>query len=663
MPPANTPTHHIIISSLLIGLLIGVIWLYWPGLNSSFIFDDIPNLDTMGLHQNLGLWRDIALYLLQGDSGPTGRPISLLSFYLNDSAWKGANADDFKYTNLMLHALNGVLIFWLSIILSSKISIPTPRRHWLALAATALWLLHPMQVNTVLYVVQRMTELSTLFILTGLLCYLHGRQQLCNNLKQGWWWLILGGGLSLVLAVLGKENGVLLVVYILATEHFLLRPFSAPAPAGFRKGLTIFVWVPFLLLLAYLVKTGISENAYAARPFTLVERLLTEARVLWEYIGDILLPKPGKFSLFHDDFIISQGLLNPSSTLFAVIGLLLLLAVAFLLYRRLTVASFAIIWFLGGHLLESTTIPLELYFEHRNYLPLYGPLFAVAYYGINTENSLPILQKTLPALLLAYICLLISVTNFGVQQWTNPVQMVAGWLQNHPHSQRTLETLDVLIGEHINPSTRKKLLEELKASSQQTNTSSYTVLRDALLACQGGTLTSNQLQDTAEQLKATGFVAATPKVFADLASTWLDKHCEAVTANEMLAFTDNLSNMKNLQYGGMLLVLHTWQAEIQARQGNLDATIHHLEAAYALSPSVDNLLQQANYLGSAGLYQEAIKKLQQAKTGLCRDRHSCLILKIRQPELDTMLGFLQEQSKQQKANNHAQVVDYLTRQE
>ncbi len=192
-------TNNLLTASLFIIILLVTIALYWPGLNSPFIFDDMPNLNPIGKYSDLGTWRDMILFILQGDSGPTGRPVSLASFYLDDSSWKGASATDFKYTNLMIHLLNGVLIFWVSLKTAAYLNFSDTHKHLFALLAAALWLLHPIQINTVLYVVQRMTQLSTLFILTGILCYLHGRELLQKKPKKAWLWLIGGGGLSLLL--------------------------------------------------------------------------------------------------------------------------------------------------------------------------------------------------------------------------------------------------------------------------------------------------------------------------------------------------------------------------------------------------------------------------------------------------------------------------------
>lgn len=646
--------------ALLVILLFVTFSLYQQGLQSPFIFDDIPNLSPLGQRHYLGFWHDVGLFLLQGDSGPTGRPLSLLSFYLNDIAWNGASVSSFKYTNVMLHLLNGVLIFWLGL----KLLVYTPAKsqyeqYAIALFACGLWLLHPIQINTVLYVVQRMTELSSLFILVGLLCYLQGRKELTHSPKLAWFWLIIGYGLSLSLSLLSKETGILLVVYILVIEYTLIKPFSYKNHNKNSLSLTGFLWLPFLALIAYLVNTGLNPNNYLSRPFSVSERLMSEARVVWDYLNSIFLPNPGKSTLFHDDFIVSTSWTDPVSTLPAVIGILGILIIAFLLRYKQPIISFALLWFLGGHLLESTTIPLELYFEHRNYLPLFGIVFAMSWYGLIFSISW---RKARAVLLTGFTITVIAVANYGIRQWANPLQMVAGWLQDHPRSQRTLETLDAIIGEHISPTTRQSLLEELNQLGRQTNTSSYLVFRDLLSQCKKATLLPERLTEATKALQSTNFVNAAPKIFSDLVNQWKLNQCGHTPANSMLDFINELKITPSLSHVDMQHALHYWQAEIQVTQGNLDETIKNLDAAYQLRPDLDTLLLGVQYLSSAGLYEEAQAKLAGAEHDLCYSWRSCMNIKLRNADIENFRKILKEQlEKQQEASAHDHSVHYSAR--
>lgn len=634
---------------------------YWGGLNSAFLFDDLPNMESIGQHANLGGWRDLALYLLNGDIGPLGRPLSLASFYLNDQTWKGMNPADFKYTNLMIHLLNGVMIFWLCLKLSPKLPLSPALSRWLPAIVTTAWLLNPMQTNTVLYAVQRMTELSTLFTLTGLLCYVHGRELLTTYPRSAWLWLVGGGGLSLFLALLSKENGALLVVYVLVLEYCLLRPHGHAASRLLQRALLAFAWLPLVLLLLMLVKWGWIDQTN--RPFSTGERLLTEARIIWDYLSHIVLPRMGDNSLLHDDFTISKGLLTPVSTLPAVLGVLGLGIGALIIRQRQPVLAFSILWFLGGHLLESTSIALELYFDHRNYLPMLGLVFGLVYYSLYAMQQQEKLRRAIPLLLTIYLGLMVLVTHSTAQRWTDPVRLIAGWLDYHPQSQRTLEALDAVIGEHISHSARQKLLDELNQVAQQQGNNAYLVFRDLDLACTANQLTTQTLQQAVEQLREATFVASTPTVFAQFVHNWNDTHCGAITPEQMVTFIKSLYTLPHLQAGDMPYILHYWQAEVHVQQGNLAEAMLHMDTSYSLHKDMDLLLLQASYLMSAGLYTEADSKLANAEQDFCTNWRSCLTLKLRQPDVDNLRSALQDKLKQEKANNHAQAINYSARQE
>src|SRR5690606_24439350 len=117
--------------------------------------------------------------------------------------------------------------------------------------------------------------------------------------------------------------------------------------------------------------------------FSLPERLLSESRILVEYLYKIVLPSLRGGGIYHDDFVVSRGWLTPWTTAPAVAFVLGLVVIGIASRRRWPVLSFALLWFFAGHALESTALPLELYFEHRNYLPVFGILFALATWAVS----------------------------------------------------------------------------------------------------------------------------------------------------------------------------------------------------------------------------------------------------------------------------------------
>lgn len=350
---------------------------YWPGLSGPFLLDDFGNLDPLGNDGGIDSLAEARAFVFGNESGPTGRPVAMLSFLMDAQDWPPL-VGAMKYTNLMIHLLCGLSLCWLVLLLSRRLAFTERQGLLLALFVAGLWLLHPLNISTTLYVVQRMTQLMALFALLALVCFLQGREQMLAGGRGALWLLACLFPFGL-LSVLSKENGALLLALIVILELTLFR--QAPRPLLYRCWLGFGVLLPLAVVFVYLLLSAPeSLRLYEIREFSLVERLLTETRVLSDYLFSIFLPSLTDGTVFHDDIALSRGLWSPPSTLFSALFLLGLLGSAVVLLRSQPVFSLAVFWYFTLQLLESTYVPLELYFEHRNYLAMVGPLFAAGYY-------------------------------------------------------------------------------------------------------------------------------------------------------------------------------------------------------------------------------------------------------------------------------------------
>ena len=134
--------------------------LYWPALSGPLLLDDSIVITPLLSAAQLGHdWRSF----LFSDSGPLGRPLAMASFIAN--AQMSLDLRYWKATNLAVHVLNGWLVFALFTQLARLAGRQFAGVRVLALGGMALWLLHPLNVSTVLYSVQRMAQISTLFTL------------------------------------------------------------------------------------------------------------------------------------------------------------------------------------------------------------------------------------------------------------------------------------------------------------------------------------------------------------------------------------------------------------------------------------------------------------------------------------------------------------------
>ncbi|NCT66714.1 MAG: hypothetical protein GXC76_03610 [Rhodanobacteraceae bacterium] len=361
------------------GLLAVTVLVYAVGLNGPFLLDDPPNLIlpiNAWLRGETG-WQEV---LLGNRSGLLGRPLSMLSFIAN-AASSGMKPLPFKATNLAIHVACGLLIYALLVRLLKRDAQLSAKATLIALLISAVWLLHPIQVSTVLYIVQRMAQLSALFILLGLLAYVHGRQVIeQGRLRAGMAWLFLAVPSATTMAMLCKENGALVPALCAVIElgYFRTRA-QAPRTQSVNVFFILFLAAPATLITCfYALHPERLLAGYDERLFTLSERLMSQPRALFDYIGALLLPRGPMLGIYTDDFAASRSLLTPPATLFAIIGLAALIVGAVLVRTRMPAFFTGIGLFLVGHAMESTVFPLELYFEHRNYLPSVGVFLALA---------------------------------------------------------------------------------------------------------------------------------------------------------------------------------------------------------------------------------------------------------------------------------------------
>jgi len=350
---------------------------YFHGLLGPFILGDFENFSPVFRYINgETTWQFV---LFENTSGLLGRPVSMLSFFANGTGF-GADPLSFKLGNFALHLANGALIYLLLRRLCLVVGRSEDSARIIALVGMCGWLALAIHVSTVLYVVQRMTQLSTFFALAGLVVFVRWRMVSSPSFRQtGLAWF--GVFVLTTLAALSKENGVLVFPLLAVIELTLFQHSGATQQRTIGRWIVfLFVVCPLLAIAGYLLANpNHLSSGYDTRTFTLDERLLTQPRVLWDYMAQIIAPNSKKLGLFHDDFALSTGFLAPVSTLPAILGLLAAVVVALILRtKRPSLVSCGILFYLIGQSMESSFIPLEIYFEHRNYLPSVGVVIAAA---------------------------------------------------------------------------------------------------------------------------------------------------------------------------------------------------------------------------------------------------------------------------------------------
>jgi|SRR6185437_12733677 len=482
LPPSVHLSRRLVGSLASAPALIAILALTWsayhPGLSGAFLFDDLGSLPKLGATGPVDNWATFWRYITSGGADPTGRPLAMLSFLIDARNWP-ADPYPFKVTNVILHLVNGVLLAWvlwkLGRILTSSgrvharacqardataslrasqsryamegnaASASHPSRidakccAIAALFGAGAWLLHPLLVSTTLYVVQREAMLPATFVLIGLLGWIASRLALARgHPKPALAGMIGAAWLCTLLATLSKGNGILLPLLLLLTEWIVLAPhLPATSPHTRRwlwRAVAVFLVLPTLLLAAYLLYAlpGEIHNAPGVRGWTVGQRLLTEPRVLTDYFRLLFVPHAHSSGLFNDAFPVSTGWLHPVSTLPCTVLIMGLIGVGFALRKRHPAIALALLFYFAAQLLESGWIPLELYFEHRNYLPamlLFWPIGL----AVGRPGTLRFLRTAAAA---AVLFVLAVLTLQRATLWGDAPRQARVWAAINPDSAR-----------------------------------------------------------------------------------------------------------------------------------------------------------------------------------------------------------------------------------
>lgn len=466
---------------------------FLPGLPGDFMLDDNINIvgnsgiELHSLHPAAVL--DAAF---STQYGGIIRTLPTLTFALD--YFRGGETLDpatFKITNIAIQALTALVLayFLRSLLLVTGAS--QARARWAALAMALAWAVHPLQVSSVLYVVQRMQTLATLFIVLALWAYLQARAAQIAG-RSGRTGLLLSGMLWAI-ALGCKEDAVLFPAYTLALELTVLR-FHADNPAlarRLRRGYLLATTLGATAFLFIIVPHYWSWDTIHNRNFSTSERLLTQGRVLCRYLWEILLPLPSNMPFYYDWLKPSQSILRPWTTLPALLLVLSLLCAAWKLRHSRPLFAFGIFLFFAGHFITSNVIALELAFEHRNHLPLIGIVLAVGDLAACIAGRLHLSPRLLATVTLLGLAGMASATALRAKSWNSDFNLAVTSTRIAPLSTRAWNQLCVAYfnlggGERAdNPYLDKAIAACDKGAEVEPNSIKTVVNSIAMKAIQG----------------------------------------------------------------------------------------------------------------------------------------------------------------------------------
>jgi hypothetical protein len=615
-------------------LIIAGIFSFWWGLDSLFLFDDVPNLDALIFIKEASfLSGDFWEFVFSGEAGPTGRPVSLLTFSLQASAWPDFPIA-FKVVNLGIHLSSAGLVYFISYRISGILGQKSNNAGVIALVTTLIWTLHPLQTSTVLYTVQRMALLSNFFMLLGLSGYLHLRLKIKEDPSfKSLLMVTLVIAICGMLALFSKENAPSLVFYLLTLELTLFK--NLPTSQYFNYWRVMMLWVPAIVIMILPIifldtlQASFSDNF----TFTMGERVLTQFRLLWQYIGILLLPTTNNIGMFQD-ITVSSSLFTPASTLLAMLAWLAVLVIGYL--KRGKHALIALLWFFSGHLIESTVLPLELYFQHRNYLAFFGLIFVLIYSFFSWET--PILDRNRKVWLCSlYLALLVMNTVRTSMLWASPVNLAENWYVSAPSTIRNAEFYAIELAKY-GPEGEILAAGVFTRAIEDNPDNLRLLLHLMTMACVNSEVPPPNPQTVLEKARMLD-----PKernlVFPvqQIVSLSLDENCLAYPSDLIVLLLQTLGESARANEKGMYLFN---QARFKMAAGEREEAIALLRSAYVLTEDSGLLFTLAIQLINMERYTEALETIELASTSI--QENNLIKTGTRSSKLATLTGMRED---------------------
>ena len=387
------------------------------------------------------------------------RKVAYLSFLIN--LWINPHDPlNFRVVNILIHIINSVLVYSIAFL---TLRLPGWAKRYgsyafpVAMLSSVIFALHPLNINAVSYIVQRMASLSALFVMLALLCYIYARRSSGRGRSAVFYGFAMA---SIFLGIFSKENGIMALPLILLYEYIFLRE-SSSSTGFYRKLFTClaigFVAAIFLsfslgsdknivnILNVYLnmdqpipAYNWTAQNVY----WTPIQHFLTEFRVIGRYLFLFIIPLP-RFLVFDWwDFPLSYGITEPVST--AVSMAIILGAISFAVFKikKIPFLSFAVLWYFIAISLESfVAVGSDLYFEHRNYLPLTGFLIGITAQGIIALKGKEFSKRTVWIIVLIVTIPLGAATFQRNKVWADSISLWTDTLSKAPGNPRAMIAL------------------------------------------------------------------------------------------------------------------------------------------------------------------------------------------------------------------------------
>lgn len=584
-------------------LVVLAVSVYAPGRNGALYFDDQPNLGGLATADTLLKKID---FVFSGEAGPTGRPLALASFALQQAYWE-KDLPVLLGTNIALHVLNGIVVAILAFLLASASERLRLARQQIALIACAFWLLSPFLASVPLMLVQRMALLSGLFVFAGLSFYAYGRIILANRPRTGAFFILTGVIVFTILAVLSKENGILLPLLALVIEKFSLSKLPSSPAFPLRNWNKVLLWLPSFVILAYLISKAPQLLEPSGRAYSMAERALTQPWILWDYVFNLMIPRAAGSSPFFDDYLALHSILD-LRFLLSVTAWAVCLAAAYRVRVSRPFIMFGLSFFLAGHVLESSILNLELYFPHRNYVPAFGLYFLLAC----LVASFQVINKKI---LMAGVVLYVSINALLVWSvttlWGNTPLAAEMWAIHKENSPRAQHFLAAMKLEEGDTETAYRFLSKIAAAADH---SAIYGIQSFMLCRFTEQEKSNQLNEVLDAIKRARRENGMGLTLELLVETMVVGGCPQLgEADAERIFAAVLSNPDMAADKNVRASIANSRAKLANARGDYGKAIEHGWQAYVITGNLDMGLAIVAQLAANLDFATAIARLEELR--------------------------------------------------
>lgn len=578
--------------NLLLPLLLPTIayLVFSNGLTGSFYYDDYRPLSGL---LNVVDFNSAMLYVTTETSGPLGRPISMLSFLLNIGDWPN-NIEGFLEVSLAIHALNGILVYWLTLQIYQKLQWKNGTVS--AFLVALMWLVLPINLSAVLIPIQRMALLAGLFSLITINLYLYAKKFAETKpaktlVIQSTSFIIFG-----LLAILSKESALLLPLFCFLLDQTLFKEQSKKYK--YNQFNTAFFLLTLVIIFSYLIFVVVnSGDVYENRTFTLEQRLVTQLVIIADYIKLTFKPELFAYNPFHDNYpIVSSIFESWKITLKSIFTIVLLISGLYFFKKQLVIA-FALLWFFIAHLLESTVIGLELYFEHRNYLAFIGPLIAISYLINNLAYKK--LTSIFKLTVVLYIAILTASTYQITNLWGDKYKAAFAWHQQQTGSARASEHLALLLLENNNIEAANTVLtQQVKACRNCYGSKIQNLITSCLINDEKSTAVLYKQLTNSQNNR---FIAGSGgSALTELHNQIRNENCSLINEQQLININLAFLNSKLINKKFTLPFLFNLH-NLHNQAGNFELAIKYLKKAYAIKneyPLAQLLVTRLNKAGN-----------------------------------------------------------------